>query len=210
MDSEQAPDEVIDPTPDTPTDSTDWAKRYNDLRPEFDRTSQELAQYRQLIEALSDPDRAPEALSALGYEFEQDTPEEEPQTYEDPTEALRKELEQIKEQLTAEKAEQSRQQYLAESLEKLASEVGKDFDQDEVQLLVDLAERMPDAKGRPQVKAAFERLTGYEEKIKKSYPQTKQAPKPGSGQPGAPSLDTSTEQGRIDALLARMEHHSAE
>lgn len=203
--TQEAPEEVVETTPDTPdTDTIDYAKRYNDLRPEFDRTKQELAQYRQIIEALSDPERAPEALSALGYEYEQDTPEEEPQ-YEDPTEALRSELNQIKSRLEQKEQEEAKQADLAQQLEDLAKEVGSDFDQDEVQLLVDLAERMPDNRGRPQVKAAFERLTGYEEKKKQSWVKTKRSRQAPQGQPGVPVPDTSTEAGRIDAMAAAIE-----
>lgn len=51
------------------TDAIDYEKRYGDLRPQYDRTTQELAAERAIWD---DPEKLRERLEAQGYEIESD------------------------------------------------------------------------------------------------------------------------------------------
>jgi hypothetical protein len=68
MSEETAPD-VTQETPQTTEPEIDYKKRYEDLRPEFDRTSQELAEWKRIKE---DDEARAEWLKSLGYEISAD------------------------------------------------------------------------------------------------------------------------------------------
>src|SRR3954464_13049417 len=66
-DGGQAPNAETPETPQTDEPTVDWSKRYNDLRPEFDRTNQELSHLNRLLEAARNGD--PQAAEALGFAY---------------------------------------------------------------------------------------------------------------------------------------------
>jgi hypothetical protein len=89
----------------------DWQKRYNDLQPEYTRTSQEAAdlrnrnQWYEIALTSEDPDTQRQALEALGYELpdpEQGEEEFEPAEYDDPVEELRTRQQTLEERLNQE------------------------------------------------------------------------------------------------------------
>jgi hypothetical protein len=228
------PDETQTPVPETDTSGAaltadptgtpageDYEARYKELQATFTRTSQEAAQYRQVIESLSDPERAPEALSALGYEVAQPEPTP-PQQYDDPylqeIASLKQVVEPLKEQLATltQQQQQSQQQsererYLLEQQAALESDLGNQLDERQLEAVFRLADTMPDEQGRPQVKAAYELLDKLAEQDFERRLQAKRnapaAPLP--GQPGAPSPDLSTREGRLAHAISLVEAQGA-
>jgi hypothetical protein len=69
-------------------ETTDYEKRYNDLRSEFDRRNQTLSEYEQTFQGLSDPETRAEILAQFGLEVEDDEEELDTPEYEDPYETL--------------------------------------------------------------------------------------------------------------------------
>jgi hypothetical protein len=99
-------------TPDAPP-QIDWEKRYNDLRPQYDRTNQELAK-------LNDEDYQKQLMAQWGYEVDEPEPVYEQQ---DPTAELRQQIAELSEWKNAQ--EQQRQQ--AEQLDQITSSVAEQF-----------------------------------------------------------------------------------
>jgi hypothetical protein len=101
----------------------DWAKRYSDLQPEYTRTTQELSQLRQREDAYKallysdDQDTRQQAAQALGIELADD--EVDDTQYDDPTDALRAELEQLKQTVSGDLTARQQQEQIA-SLEAAA------------------------------------------------------------------------------------------
>lgn len=75
----EAPTQAAPDTPDPAATQAeiDWQKRYEDLRPEFDRKSQAAAEYERLVSG-DDPDRLKEILDKYGYALDEDDPDPDP------------------------------------------------------------------------------------------------------------------------------------
>jgi hypothetical protein len=89
----------------------DWQKRYQDLQPEYTRTSQKAAeleqkqQWYELLVTSDDPDTRRQAAQVLGYELpEEEGLEEEfePVEYDDPVDELRTRQQALEERLNQE------------------------------------------------------------------------------------------------------------
>lgn len=214
-----APTETDTPAPDadsqpgTPAQEN-YEQRYKDLQAEFTRASQENSQLREFVNSFSDPEKAAEALSALGYEIEGDEPE--PVEYDNPYEA---ELAQVKAQLAEQgqklsemtqaqqqAAQQAAEQaYFEQQFESLGDEAGRQLSQQEVNHIVAFARANPDNEGRPDVKAGWESLkTLYDANFDATVKAKKNAPKAPSGQPGAAVPDLTTRSGRLHAAMEKM------
>lgn len=188
--SDQAP---VEETPDAATEAAsdeqqavvDWEKRYNDLRPEFDRTTQEAAQYRRLIEGLNheDPDTRQAAAEALGIEFvdTDDTPEEEDDSdddlYADPV--ARRRLEAIEqrfaeqEQARQEAAEQARVDAAMAQVNEQMTGLGLSSEDDQA-LVLGVALQLPHTpEGLPDIQAAYDRLVARDNERMKSWASSK-------------------------------------
>lgn len=225
------PDEITAPEPsDTPdavqtADPTgtpaggDWESRYKELQATYTRASQEAAQHRQIIESLTDPEKAPEVFAQLGYEFA--TPDQEPEPepqYDDPYEAQLAELKNLtakqQEQLSQllnqqQQAQQQseRESHLLQSQAALEQELGRSLGEQELEAIFRLADTMPDSSGKPQVKAAYEFLDKLAaQEFDRRLDAKRNAPRPpAGGQPGAPSPDLSTRKGRLEQAMSLME-----
>lgn len=204
-----------DSQPGTPAAGEDYEARYKELQATYTRTAQEAAQHRQIIESLSDPERAPEVLSALGFEIQQeDTPD--PPQYDNPYDAeiatLKQQLAEqgktLSEMTQAQQAAAQRaaeQTYFEQEFESLASEAGRDLTQAEANHIVAFAKANPDANGRPDVKAGWASLKSlYDQNFNATVEAKKKAPKAPSGQPGAAVPDLSTREGRLHAAQERL------
>lgn len=204
MDDEQAP---IEETPDAVEEtvdvdeqpSVDYEQRYNDLRPQFDRHNQELAQYRQLVEGLSsdDPHTRQAAAEALNIEFvDTDGDEDE---YEDP---IVQRLAAIDRRLTAReererKTEEDR--FLNEATHKVESQLeALDVEPEFRDWILTKAlsmEKTPD--GLPDIKAAHVQFNRMVNAMQKSWVKTKKgSPVSPVGTSGTqvPNLDDPTER----------------
>lgn len=88
-DPTEAPEPQVPDTPEPPDADTqaevDWRKRYEDLQPEYTRTTQELSEWKKI---QTDENARAQWLQTLGYQIDEDTDEEpvteEPQTEADP------------------------------------------------------------------------------------------------------------------------------
>ena len=204
-----APTEPEAPTADTPeaeAPDTNWQERYENLHPEYTRATQEAAQLRQIVDAARKGD--PEALEFLGYEVPED--ETDGELTED--EALRKEIEDLKEWKAEQASRDEEQQQQAElndfrdtELQRLDKVAGRRFNEREVQILVAYADAYPNKDGNPDFDAAYEALVEYSKESRKELLKSKRAPKPPSGAQGESKIDTSTPEGRRAAVLATAE-----
>lgn len=187
----------------------DFEARYKELQATYTRTSQEAAQQRQIIEALSNPETAQDALSALGYEF--DTPQEPEPQYEDPFEAkfaaierqnaeMQKQLQTFTQQQQQAQQQQERESHLLQEQSRLETEHARQFNEVELEALFRLADTMPDQSGKPQVQQAYDLLYGKfaEAEFNRRLEAKRNAPPaPLTGQPGAPAPDLDTREGRL-------------
>ncbi|MGH9960427.1 MAG: hypothetical protein ACREBC_25445 [Pyrinomonadaceae bacterium] len=161
-----------------------YRQQYEQLRPEYTRTTQErsqlqdrVSQYESLFEALQDPEQAQEILAELGYEM--DAGEEpgtgevpDPDEWADPLEAKVAELEQLAEAFQAERDQEAqsaqeqelldlRDEYIDDAIAYINSQPSTpDLTEDEQEILGNLAIAMVDEEGVPDVVSAYNRLYG--------------------------------------------------
>jgi len=194
--SEQAP---VEETPETPAEpavavdeqpeaeapqpEADFRKRYEDLRPEFDRKSQALSQYEQLVEGLQsdDPDTRASAAQALGLEFVDPDEVEDPDDDVDPSDRRLTALEQRiaeREQREAETAQQAEEAVLIEqaeqSIERELDAIGG-LDADQREWIVNQSLLLaPTEQGFPDIPAAHVKYQAFISAEKKRWAQSKQ------------------------------------
>lgn len=200
---------IEDSNPDAPEASdqpeVDWQKRYSDLQPEYTRASQEAAEYRRLVDSLrsDDSDTRRTAAEKLGLEFIED---EEPETdeYEDPTEVLRRELDEIKQSISqrdqqaqAEAARTRDINHLDAQLSAIEKQAGIELTDEETKLLAGFALANRDDKNLPDVETAWQIYQAAENGLKKRWASTKKAPHVspvGRAGTDAPNLDNARER----------------
>lgn len=178
-----APDED---KPDGGQPTVDWERQYNELRPEYTRTTQSLSEaqerlsdYDAFMEALSDPEMQAEALASLGIQVDTGSQGNDVEDDElvDPLEREVRELRELvtemhsaRELETTEKQQNQlddlRDEFIGEAIGaiegSLKSQFGADFKftDGEEEVLGNLAIAMPDDDGVPDVRGAFEALYG--------------------------------------------------
>lgn len=162
----------------------DFERSYNELRPEYTRTTQDLAATRDrlsafesLFEALhdTDPEVQQEAMEALGLEpvVETGSPSGAQEEFVDPLEREVEELRAWRDQVDREReleaahsedAELSelRDSYIGEEIGLIESMTSEAFTDAEEEVLGNLAIAMEDDEGIPDVRAAYERMFGSE------------------------------------------------
>lgn len=171
-----------------PGQGFDFEQGYNELRPKFTQTAQELAearerasQYEALFEVLQDPEspEAQEILAELGYEM--DIGDDEPATYEpdtdewaDPLEQEVKQLKELADFIMAEREQEAqsaqeaellglRDEYIDDAIAYINAQPDTpDLNADEQEILGNLAIAMADEEGVPDVQGAYNRLYGEE------------------------------------------------
>jgi hypothetical protein len=156
----------------------DFEKGYNELRPEYTRTSQRLSEYEALFVSLHDPDPEVQqaAMAALGLELDTGSQGGQPQTpqeWEDPLEKEIHELRATVDDLRSAREQESqreeneriiglRDQFIGESIDYIENEKNVKFNEKEEEALGNLAIAMTDAEGVPDVVAAYNLLYGDE------------------------------------------------
>lgn len=156
----------------------DFEQGYNQLRPEYTRTTQQLSEAQQrlsdydaFLQALSDPETQAEALASIGFEMETGAPQDEEFT--DPLEAevqnLRSVVEELRQgrELEAASREEEdlldvRDNYIGEYLTYIEGESQMKFNDRDEEVLGNLAIAMADENGVPDVQGAFDTLYGDE------------------------------------------------
>lgn len=193
----------------------DYAKRYNDLRPEFDRTTAKLSQAELREEAYKallysdDQDTRQKAAQALGIELADD--EDDGTQYDDPTEALRAEFDQLKQTVTGDRSARQEQEQIA------ALEAAADASMDALKVpedaelrdwLVRYAVASPATpNGTLDIEAAYKEFGRLMDAQKKTWADTKRthAFSPGGGE-GTQAPDLSTHAGRVQHMLTQLQN----
>lgn len=191
--------ELSAPDPGTPEQQIDWQKRYNDLRPQFDRTNQQLAQ-------LNDEEHRRQLMAEWGYEIE-DPAEQQQYAYEDPNAELRQQIAELAEWKNTQ--EQQRQQ--AQQLEQITSSVAEQFkavdpnlDEDDREWITTRALNMdPRDDGMPDIAGAYQAFQGWETQRQQRWEQARKRPKPPHVPPGG---QAGTDAPNLDDRQARRTH----
>lgn len=191
----------------TPGDQIiDYEKRYSDLRPEFDRTKQELAQYQDLVNGLSsdDLDTRARAAQALGLEFVQDDDEEAPELADNPLETR---LEALERQIAEQAAAAEQQQFLERAQAHVDAQFQTlpDLEEADKEWVIARALELPaNEEGLPDIQGAHKVLKEYEADLQKRWAASKKAPHVspvGSQATSTPNLDDPNER---RAYMAQM------
>jgi hypothetical protein len=196
----QAPEETPD-TPqaeDTPSEpEVDYAKRYDDLRSEFDRRNAALA-------GQLGPEAQAEAFRQYGLELAEDDAAEDEDEYLDPDERINrleealKERDEIAEQQDFERRENA---WIQQQRDKAEKDEDRKFASEEWDFIESFALGHRFDDGQPDIEGGIERLKAvYSAHQKRLVDSKKNAPKPPSGVPGDEKLDTSTPEGRRQAI----------
>jgi type II secretory pathway pseudopilin PulG len=226
QDEPQAPETQDTPETEAPPEGTrapeqestiDWEKRYNDLRPQWDRANAELSQLRsrsELASALeSDDHRAdairhiaqtygPEAvLEALGYAVEGDETEGQDEEFRDPRVDQLLAQQQAQEQ---EKQLDALERTIEGEIDNLAKQHSLELTDHAKSLIFNQTLALAPLDGnQPDVKQAFEMLTGLRDEWIKGYRESKRAPAPPQtgGSSGEPAHQLGDSGSRIDRAL---------
>lgn len=153
----------------------DFERGYNELRPEYTRTTQRLSEYEQLFEALhdSDPEVQKAAMDALGLELDtgsqgsaRKTDDEFVDPLEEEVKALRSVVDELHSarELEAAKARESelaelRDEFIGEAISFIEQNTNVKFNEREEEALGNLAIAM-EKDGTPDVQGAYNLLYG--------------------------------------------------
>ena len=236
MSDQQEPTEALEATPDTGAPTTEgtpdpFETRYNELRPQYDRTHNELNRYK------NDPEFRKELFNELaseqGYEIDPGEPEYE-DPYADPSEALQKELAELKswrdeftQQTQMEKQAAIAEQYSESKMTDLGlPEVSRGNSEEENQLaetqrnwIVTRAMNMPAIQDQfgnyvPDVESAFQEFRRMVPAAPQVRPETPFVPQGGQENTGVPAWSTDPlerRQQREALMLAKLEQmHQAQ
>lgn len=177
---------------------------YKRLQGDYTRKTQSISQERQeaeraqqVLQALSNPETAPDVLRALGYELEAEEAEESFAGPEDQIAQLKGEIDQLRQERQQETQTAAEENELIEQIEGLEQQAGREFTDKEIRLL----------SGRENAPQALHNL--LEEIVserQKAFVESKKAPRAATpGTPASKAADLSTEQGRLAAMQAAAE-----
>lgn len=163
--------------PESQEKAFDFEQGYTQLRPAYTQATQQLSEAQQrlseydaFMEALSDPETQAEALASLGFEMEtgaEPAEDEFADPLEQEVEYLRGVVEELQQGRELEAATQEEQEaldmrdnFIGQYIDHLESEHDLKFDDDDEEILGNLAIAMSDERGVPDVQGAFDRLFG--------------------------------------------------
>lgn len=193
--------QVVDPgteaqAPDTPADN--YQQRYEDLRPQYDRTMAQVQQYEQFINSLQDPETQADALRALGLELSQEEEDALLDLEDDGELQYDPRVDQLVEAFNAQQEEAQYAQlqeveaeFLDQAIGAIESKEGGQLSDSEVETLVQLADRMRDEDGIPDVEAAYQQMKTVAEALNGRYLESKRASRLNPGTAGTESVDLS-------------------
>lgn len=237
MSEQQAPSHedkpaVAGPTADTGAQEQDlgwWQNQYKEIQAGYTRGQQRIKeledQHRWYETALTseDADTRRQAIEALGYalpEAEEAYEEEQPLDYDnDPYEALRAELDSVKESLaqrTESEHEAAREALMLELTSARLDELEGLDEQDQNWVLAYATHALPAVREPgvpvplPDIRGAYEAFVARETERQKQWATTKRSPyvAPG-GQEATEVPDLDTHQGRVDFALRQLQDGTA-
>jgi hypothetical protein len=137
------------PAEDTQTPVVDYQHRYDNLRPEFDRTKQQLREYEERLAAYEAQQQEPEDDEDYEYDYEDSV--------------ARRELAEIKallsereQQETLERQHTETVAFIDNELEAIEKEFSEELSDSESSWIGNYALVNPDEEGRPDVRRAYE------------------------------------------------------
>lgn len=221
---EQAPDEgtpenagTVEEAPGTQTaeQAVDYEKRYNDMRSEFDRRGSRVteleAQQAAIADLRSDDlDTRTRAAQALGlpFEFVDDSPDAD--EYQDPSEALAREIAAIKEQLAGRDQEAAHQAQIAQieqHVEQKLTSLGDLDEKTRKRIVNDAVALPPTPEGMPDIDTAYREFQEWEMDRQKAWRESKRAPAiKAGGQVGTQAVPVdATHSQRVAAMLEALD-----
>lgn len=189
--------------------------RYRDLRGDYTRKTQELAEQRKQVSAIVDAIRDPnhpqhsDVMDYLGLETVEEDNDEYGLDEDEPLGVLEQRLARLEAEREAQaqaiaeqQAESELEDYLEERISDLQRREGIDeFSEQELRLLVNAAVASPDSSGKPDVEGAFEALKGAYAAKQKAWLSSKTAPRvPGAGVPASAELDVTDRAKRLSEM----------
>jgi hypothetical protein len=187
------------------------ASQYNELRGDYTKKTQKLSEYERTIQDLQsgDPERQGRALETLGL-LEDDYEEE--VDYEDESEsALLARLARLEQEIQGQKASSQEEaqinaevDYLDEQLTAIEKKIGRELDDDEVQLYGYVATQMRDENGNPDVKGAHDFIENLTNSRIERWRESKKSPQIPLGKPGDEKLDFDDPQVRAEYMAQRV------
>ncbi|MGD9714101.1 MAG: hypothetical protein AB7V46_18880 [Thermomicrobiales bacterium] len=203
----------IDSVPEEYRDYVDTFRKslqadYTRKRQADSETVRQAEQAQAVYDALLDEERALDVLSALGYSLAEDDDDEfelDEDQIPDPNlrvDELEQSLAQREEQAQLAQAQQLEELYLGEQIEAIEDELGREFSQEETNLLAIYANQYRDQDGLPDVRAASAVLDGvFAERQRAVLAPKANAPRQvRQGATATRADDLSTEEGRMAAM----------
>jgi len=194
-----------------------YTAAYKRLQADYTRKTQSVAEERQeaqqaqrIMQALGDPNQAPEVLRALGYDLEDEEPDED--DYVDPDERIgRIEQALAEQQQNAQYAAlvEAEEASIADQIEALEEQEGRQFDDQEIALLAQAAQANSGPNG-PDVRSAHDVYSQAVAKRNEAYLQSKRAPKVPAGGPGEAKVDLNDDNARREYMQRIMESEETE
>lgn len=198
----------------TDTPDVDYEQRYNDLRSEFDRRNQQYAEAERFSQALSGaagPEAQAQALAAYGIELDDDEIDDladeldefDPDARIDRLEAQLEEQELLRVEAEAVEAEN---EYLAEGIEALQNQEGREFSEQEISALASIARANPDEDGWPDLELAHAHMSNLIQDRQSAWLESKKASRrPGSGVAAEKAVDLDDDEARVQWMADRIE-----
>lgn len=197
---------------------------YKQMRDAFSQKTQTAAEERkqarealEVYEALQDPDRQADILSRFGFEV--DGADDDEFEYDDPQEALEQriaalEAERQQHQQSAQEREYEEAEvgFVSNQLSELAKRTGREFSDEEIQLLGDLSrtDGFRDPDGAPNVDLAYERIyADVLSKERERWVGSKQSPQAPSGSSAVEVPDLDNERERQEYLAHKLDEIEA-
>jgi hypothetical protein len=212
-DSQETPGLESGPDTGTPANDSpevDFEQRYNDLRPEFDRRSQQLSQLEKFQQAVSGqlgPEAQAEALKAYGVELEDDASDVD-EYDDDPDsrlERLEATIEEQQQQAAAQQAAEAEAEFLSEGIESLEEQEGREFSDQEIAILASVARANPTNEGLPDLRLAHQHLAELQKGLQARWLESKKAQRrPGSGIAADKAVDLDNDEDRVQFMADRL------
>lgn len=197
----------------TQTESPDWENQYNELRGDYTKKTQKLSEYERTIQDLQsgDPERQGKALQSLGLLEEEEEEDFDFDEGDESESALLARLARLEQKLQSQDAASQEESainaevdYLDTELTKIEKKIGRELEEDEVQLYGYVATQMRDEEGRPDVAAAHKFLSEQNERNFERYKASKSAPQLPTGKPGEEKLDLDDPDVRVKYMAERV------
>jgi len=195
------------------SEGPDYESQYKELQSEFTRRSQELSEYRELVEALQNPEQQLEVLRRLGIEAELEDNEDD---FLDPQDELRNRLstleserEQERQQREASERLDQEVDHLGTQLTALEKKIGRSFTEEEVALYGQVAANFRDENGMPDANRAHEFIEGVTQQRFEAYKNSKRVGQPQGGVPSTKGLDLSDPEARARYIAERVKASKA-